>query len=141
MDSCLTFPKAPARVWIFLLAMGSLPYAAGDVWSLVVNWYMKHVHPPGRNPLKVREKEEAVPIMNEWQAVLEKDLLDLQQLKRQDASTRMRRSLKEQEIGHHCCQAGERLGDADLALLKEALGLEEGQWRAYKSKVRPAHYF
>jgi hypothetical protein len=141
MDSCLSFPKAPARVWIFLLAMGSLPYAAGDVWSLVVNWYMKHVHPPGRTPLRVHEKEEAVSTLHEWQAVLEKDLLELQQLKGLDASIRMRHSLKEQEIGQHCCQAGERLGDADLALLKEALGLDEWQWHTFKAYVRPAQDF
>ena len=35
--------------------------------------------------------------------------------------------------------AGERLGDADLALLKEALALDEWQWHTYKSNVRPAH--
>ncbi len=77
--------------------------------------------------------------LDEWKAVLAKDFRELKQLEGQDASTRMRRSLKEQEIGQHCCQAGERLGDPDLALLKEALGLDERQWHAYKAKVRPAH--
>ncbi len=77
--------------------------------------------------------------LNEWKAVLVKDFLELQQLEGQEASTRMRRSLKEQEIGQHCCQAGECLGDPDLTLLKEALGLDEWQWHAYKAKVRPAH--
>jgi len=139
MDSYLTSPKTPARVRIFLLAMGSLPYAAGDVWSLVVNWYMKHVHPPGRHPLRAHEKGETVSTLDEWKAVFANDLLWLEQLEGQDASTRVRRSLKEQEIGQHCCQAGESLGDADLALLKEALGLDEWQWHAYKSNVRPAH--
>ena len=138
MVSCLTFPRAPARVWFFLLALVGLPYAAGDVWSLVVRWYMKHVHPPGRNPVWVHEKGEAVSTLHEWKAVLAKDLLELHQLEGQDASTRLRRSLKEQAIGQHCCQAGERLGDADLALLKKALVLDEWQWHAYKSKVRPA---
>jgi hypothetical protein len=47
----------------------------------------------------------------------------------------MRGSLKEQEIGQHCCQAGESLDDVNLTLLKEALGLNEWQWHAYKSKV------
>jgi len=74
----------------------------------------------------------------EWKAVLVKDFLELQRLGGQDASTRMRRSLKEQEIGQHCCQAGEYLDDPDLALLKESLGLDEWQWHAYKAKVRPA---
>ncbi|SRR6266487_3836075 len=138
MHSSLTSSKAPVRVWFFLLALGSLPYATGDVWSRVVSWYMKHVRPPDRNPEWVHEKGEAVFTLHKWKAVLTKDLLEVHQLEGQDASTRLRRSLKEQAIGQHCCQAGERLGDADLALLKEALGLDECQWHAYKSKVRPA---
>jgi hypothetical protein len=73
-----------------------------------------------------------------WIAVLAKDFLELKQLEGQEASTRMKRSLKEQEIGQHCCQAGEHLGDPDLALLKETLGLDEWQWHAYRAKVRPA---
>ena len=77
--------------------------------------------------------------LEEWKAVLAKDFLELHQLRGKDASTRMRRSLKEQEIGQHCCQAGESLGDPDLALLKKALGIDEWQWHAYKSKVRPEH--
>ena len=75
--------------------------------------------------------------LNEWETVLEKDLFELQHLEGQDASTRMRRSMKEQEIGQHCCQAGESLSDADLTSLKEALGLGEQLWHACKSKVRP----
>jgi hypothetical protein len=75
--------------------------------------------------------------LDEWKAVLAKDFFELQHLEGQDASTRMRRFLKEQEIGQHCCQAGERLGDPDLALLKESLGLDE--WHAYRAKVRPGH--
>jgi hypothetical protein len=76
--------------------------------------------------------------LDEWKAVLAKDFRELKQLEGQDASTRMRRSMKEQEIGQHCCQAGECLGDPDLALLKESLELDEWQWQAYKAKVRPA---
>jgi hypothetical protein len=138
MDSSLASFKAPARVRFFLLALGGLPYSAGDVKSLVVSWYMKHLRSPGRNPPMIQEKGETVSTLNEWEAVLAKDLLELHQLEGQDASTRMRRSLKEQEIGQHCCQAGESLGDADLSLLKEALGLDEWQWHTFKSKVRPA---
>ncbi len=77
--------------------------------------------------------------LDEWKAVLAKDFLELQHLEGQDANTRIRRSLKEQEIGQHCCQAGESLGDPDLTLLKETLGLDEWQWHAYKANVRPAH--
>jgi hypothetical protein len=102
---------------------------------------MKHVRQPGRNPEWVHEKEETVSTLHEWKAVLAKDLLELQQLEGQDASSRMRRSLKEQAIAQHCCQAGESLGDVDLALLKEALGLDEWQWHTYKSNVRPAQDF
>jgi hypothetical protein len=79
--------------------------------------------------------------LHEWKAVLENDLLELQQLEGRDASTRIKRSLKEQAIGQHCCQAGESLGDADLALLKETLGLDEWLWHTYKSHVRPAQDF
>ncbi len=72
--------------------------------------------------------------LDEWKAVLLKNLLELQQLEGQDANTRIRRSLKEQEIGQHCCQAGESLSDPDLTLLKEALGLDEQQWHGPKSQ-------
>lgn len=72
--------------------------------------------------------------LEQWKAVLSKDLLELRQLTGQDA---LRRSMKEQEIGQHCCEAGESLNDDELADLKQALGLDEEQWRTYKSKVRP----
>jgi hypothetical protein len=139
MDSYLTSPCAPAQGRFFLLALISLPYAAGDVWGLVVSWYMKHIRPAGRNPEWIHEKEGIVSMLHEWKATLTKDLLELHQLEGQDASTRMRRSMKEQEIGQHCWQSGESLDDTDLALLKEALGLDEWQWHSYKSKVRPPH--
>ncbi len=83
------------------------------------------------------EKENDVYTLDEWKTVLAKNLLELKQLEGQDANTRIRRSLKEQEIGQHCCQAGESLSDPDLTVLKEALGLDEQHWHAYKSKVRP----
>ena len=86
----------------------------------------------------VHDKEEDVHTLDEWKTVLAKDFLELKHLEGQDAFTRMRRSMKEQEIGQHCCQAGESLNDSDLSLLKEALGLDEQQWYRYKSKIRPA---
>jgi hypothetical protein len=49
----------------------------------------------------------------------------------------MRRSMKEQEISQHCYEAGEDLNDHELASLKQALGRNEEQWRAYQSKVLP----
>jgi hypothetical protein len=79
-----------------------------------------------------------VSTLDAWKAVLVKDLLELQRLEGQDASTRMRRSMKEQEIGQHCCQAGEHLGDPDLALLKKTLRLDDWLWQRYRAKVRPA---
>ncbi len=138
MDGCLTSPRALAQGWFFLLSLVSLPFSAGDVWSLVVSWYMKHVRLLVRNPTWGHEKGEPVSTLLEWKAALAKDLFELHQLEGQDASARMRRSLKEQAIGQHCCQAGEHLDDVDLALLKEALGLEEWQWRFFTSHVRPA---
>lgn len=141
MDSLLTSPKVPARGWFFLLTLVSLPYSAGDVLGLIVSWYMKHVCPPGRIPTWVRQKEEAMCTLHEWRAVLENDLLELHQLEGRDDSTRMKRSLKEQAIGQHCCQAGEHLDDADLAMLKEVLGLDEWLWHTYKSHVRGAQDF
>ena len=85
----------------------------------------------------VHDKEEDVPPFDEWKTLLMQDFLALKQLKGQDAHTRMRRSMKEQEIGQHCCQEGESLSDHDLTVLKAALGLDEQHWHAYKSKVRP----
>ena len=75
--------------------------------------------------------------LDEWKTVLAKDFLELKHLKGQDVNKSIRRALKEQEIGQHCCQAGEDLSDSDLMLLKKVLGLDEQQWHTYKSKVRP----
>ncbi len=73
-----------------------------------------------------------------WKTILMRDLDVLTQLEGQDKVSQMRHALKEQEIGQHCCQAGEDLTDEELALLKRAMGLSEQQWYTYKSKVRPA---
>jgi hypothetical protein len=75
--------------------------------------------------------------LDQWKEVLSKDLFELRQLTGQDEVTKMRRSMKEQDIGQHCCEAGESLNDHELASLKQALRLDEEQWRAYQSKVRP----
>jgi hypothetical protein len=82
-------------------------------------------------------KAEDLRTLDQWKAILSKDLFELRQLTGQDEVTRMRRSMKEQEIGQHCYEAGESLNDLDLASLKQALALDEEQWRAYQSKVRP----
>ena len=75
--------------------------------------------------------------LDEWKAILITDLLALRRLQGGDALSRMRHAMKEQEIGQHCCQAGESLSDADLSLLKQAFGLDEEAWQSYKAKVRP----
>ena len=73
----------------------------------------------------------------EWKAILTKDFRELKQLTGQDAFSKMRYAMKEQEIGQHCYEAAESLTDAELSLLKRALGLSEKRWRAYKAKLRP----
>jgi len=75
--------------------------------------------------------------LDEWKTVLAKDFLTLKRLEGLDVASRLRYNMKEQEIGQHCCQAGESLADAELSLLKQTLGLDEHQWHAYKSKVSP----
>jgi hypothetical protein len=77
-------------------------------------------------------------MLAEWEAILTNDLDALKQLTGKDEMSRMRHAMKEQEIGQHCYQAGEMLADKELLLLKKALSLTEQQWRAYKSKIRPA---
>ena len=66
------------------------------------------VHKEGPRSL-VHEKEEDVSTLDEWKAVLAKNLLELKQLEGQDANTRIRRSLKEQEIGQHCRPGQEKV--------------------------------
>jgi hypothetical protein len=73
-----------------------------------------------------------------WTTILMNDLHALKQLEGPDEASQVRYVMKEQEIGQHCCQAGENLTDAELVLLKRVLHLTEQQWRAYKSKIRPA---
>jgi hypothetical protein len=67
-----------------------------------------------------------------WKAMLLNDLRTLKQLEGLDG---VRHAFKEQEIGQHCCQAGESLTDAELALLKKKVRLTDQQWRAFKSKL------
>ncbi len=136
---CIQTPSHPTSwPWSpgFIIVLSCI---VSPFWSRCLDFSSEEcVHKEGPRSL-VHEEEEDVYTLDEWKAVLGKDFLELKQLEGQDASTRMRRSMKEQEIGQHCCQAGESLGDPDLALLKETLGLDEWQWHAYRAKVRPAH--
>lgn len=67
-----------------------------------------------------------------WKTILLNDLRSLKQFERRDE---VRYAFKQQEIGQHCCQAGESLTNTELALLKKKLHLTEDQWRAYLSKL------
>lgn len=70
------------------------------------------------------------------QALILEDLHTLQQLqKRWWLSISMTRTVKEEHLGRCCYLAEELLSPADLSTLKHELGLEEGQWRAYKEKL------
>ena len=47
----------------------------------------------------------------------------------------MERVVKEEDIGRCCYLAEEWLSSAQLQALKERVGLDEGQWRRYKTKL------
>jgi hypothetical protein len=47
----------------------------------------------------------------------------------------MTRVVKEEHLGRCCYLAEEFLTPADLCALKREVGLDERQWRAYKTKV------
>lgn len=47
----------------------------------------------------------------------------------------MTRTVKEEHLGRCCYLAEEFLSSAELHQLKQAVGLNEQQWRAYKAKV------
>ena len=60
--------------------------------------------------------------LDEWKAVLAKDFLELQHLEGQDASARMRRSVKEQEIGQHCRPGQEKVSAIPISLCSKKHG-------------------
>ena len=70
----------------------------------------------------------------ELKAVLTQDLLELEKLARIWPSTIEKRHVKEQEIGRHCYEAEEDLGQTELNTLKRALGINDTRWWAYKAK-------
>ena len=75
-------------------------------------------------------------MLAEWKTILTNDLHMLKQLTGRDEVSRMRCTMKEQEIGQHCYQAEENLTDKELMLLKKTLGLTDRQWNFYKTKIR-----
>ena len=69
-------------------------------------------------------------------ALFSSDLRELQQLrKRTWRVLPMTRTVKEEHLGRCCYLAEEFLSSAELRQLKQEVGLNEQQWRAYKTKV------
>ena len=70
------------------------------------------------------------------QALLSQDLHELHQIHKRGwrilPTTRM---AKEEHLGRCCYLAEEFLSTTELCALKKEIGLDERQWRAYKSKI------
>ena len=79
-------------------------------------------------------KDQDVKTFDELKARLAQDLVELKQLEGVWPATVVRRHVKEQEIGRHCYQAEEDLNKVDLDTLKQMLGMDDTQWRRYKTK-------
>jgi hypothetical protein len=69
----------------------------------------------------------------ETKTALTKDFFELVKLEGSEPGTQMKHTLKEREIGQHCCEAEADLDTNDLEWLKLALGISEKKWQAYKS--------
>ena len=64
------------------------------------------------------------------------DLQELHQLRKRGwRILPMTRVVKEEHLGRCCYLAEEFLNSADLHILKQQVGLDERQWRAYKTKI------
>ena len=64
------------------------------------------------------------------------DLQELHQLRKRGwRILPMTRVVKEEHLGRCCYLAEEFLSTAELCALKKEIGLDERQWRAYKSKI------
>jgi hypothetical protein len=61
-------------------------------------------------------KEADMQTLDEWKAVQAKDFLELKYLEGQDSPARMRRSMKEQEIGQHCRPGQEKVSAIPISL-------------------------
>ncbi|HZS79273.1 MAG TPA: hypothetical protein VFA41_21855 [Ktedonobacteraceae bacterium] len=77
--------------------------------------------------------------MNPYEALHALFLGDLQELQKlQKKAWRvlpMTRTVKEEHLGRCCYLAEEFLSPAELRQLKQAVGLNEQQWHAYKAKI------
>ena len=70
------------------------------------------------------------------QALFSHDLSELQQFRKRGWRVLpMTRAVKEEHLGRCCYLAEEFLSTAELCALKKEIGLDERQWRAYKSKI------
>jgi hypothetical protein len=75
-------------------------------------------------------------VVEQLQTLMIEDISELQRLrKRRWWTWTMTRSLKEAHIGRCCYLAEEFLEAVELRRLKEKIGLDERQWRRYKSKI------
>ena len=63
------------------------------------------------------------------------ELLELERLNGLWPSTTEKRRVKEREIGRQCYLAEETLDSLELSALKDLLGVNDRQWRAYKARV------
>lgn len=64
------------------------------------------------------------------------DLCELQRLRKRGWFVLpITRAVKEEHLGRCCYLAEELLPTADLCILKQKVGLDERQWRAYKAKL------
>jgi hypothetical protein len=80
------------------------------------------------------KEELAMKTLEELQAELTQELLELQRLSGIWPSTIEKRHVKEQVIGRLCYLAEEDLSSLELNTLKRALGLGDTKWRAFKAK-------
>jgi hypothetical protein len=70
------------------------------------------------------------------QALFVEDLRELHEIRRRGWFTMpMTRVVKEEHLGRCCYLAEEFLTPADLCVLKHEIGLNERQWRNYKTRI------
>jgi len=79
-------------------------------------------------------KEQGMKTLEELQAELTPELLELQRLTGIWPSTIEKRHVKEQVIGRLCYLAEEDLSPLELNTLKRALGMNDTKWRTFKAK-------
>jgi hypothetical protein len=79
-------------------------------------------------------KGQAMKTLEELQAELTRELLELQRLTGIWPGTVEKRHVKEQVIGRLCYLAEEDLSPLELNTLKRALGINDTKWRAFKAK-------